>query len=56
MTDEGKRDKSSVNYRHATGEQRCGNCRYMLASGECKRVKGIVQPSEVCDLWEQKRG
>ncbi len=55
-SDAGKRDKSSVNYRHATGEHNCGNCRYMLPDGHCRRVKGMVDPTDVCDVWEAKRG
>ena len=53
--DAGKRDKASVNYRKATGTSNCGNCRYMLADGRCKRVKGMVDPKDVCDVWEAKR-
>lgn len=55
-TDPGKRDKSSVNYRKATGEQRCKTCRYMTMGGMCRRVKGSVEPDDVCDLWDGKRG
>jgi hypothetical protein len=56
--DAGKREKSSVNYRHATGEQRCKTCRYSygpMDSRRCKRVKGQIYPDDTCDLWEAKR-
>ena len=55
--DAGKRDKSSVNYRHASmwGERRCANCRYMLTGSRCRKVKGDIHPDDVCDLWEAKR-
>lgn len=57
--DAGKRDKSSVNYRLATGEQRCKTCRYSygpMDHRECRRVKGQIYPDDTCDLWEAKRG
>jgi hypothetical protein len=60
MTDEdaGKREKSSVNYRGATGAERCKTCRYSYGptgARRCRRVKGIIEPDDVCDLWEAKR-
>lgn len=55
MDDAGKRDKSSVNYRRGTAARNCGNCRFMLADGHCRKVKGMVEPDDVCDLWEAKR-
>jgi hypothetical protein len=49
--DVGKRTKASVDYRKAEGAHRCHNCRSMLDSGRCRKVKGIVAPDHVCDLW-----
>jgi hypothetical protein len=57
--DAGKKDKSSVNYRPADSDQRCKTCRYSYGpTGQrrCKRVAGIIQPDDTCDLWEAKRG
>jgi hypothetical protein len=59
--DDGKRDKSSVDYREASAgaTARCKTCRYSYGptgARRCKRVKGIIQPDDVCDLWEAKRG
>lgn len=55
--DAGKRDKSSVNYRQGTAEKNCHNCRYSYGpttERRCRRVKGIIQPDDLCDLWERK--
>lgn len=52
--DAGKRDKSSVNYREATGRKRCHNCRYSYGpktARRCIKVKGQIKPTDVCDLW-----
>jgi hypothetical protein len=59
--DEGKREKSSVDYRDAApgATSRCKTCRYGYDAPDgrrCKRVKGIIKPDDVCDLWEAKRG
>ena len=56
--DAGKKDKTSVNYRDATGSENCHNCRYSYGpTGDrrCRRVKGKIEPDDVCDLWEAKR-
>jgi broad specificity phosphatase PhoE len=51
--DIGKRAKSSVHYRAASGsDERCGTCRFMKADGGCWKVEGKVLPNDVCDLWE----
>lgn len=50
--DAGKRTKASVDYRKADGAHRCHTCRSMLDSGRCRKVKGIVAPDHVCDLWQ----
>jgi hypothetical protein len=57
--DAGKREKSSVNYRHATDSaHRCKTCRYSygpLDDRRCRLVKGRIYPDDTCDLWEAKR-
>ena len=56
--DAGKRDKSSVNYRDATGSESCHSCRYSYGPKDdrrCKRVKGQIYPDDTCDLWEAKK-
>jgi hypothetical protein len=56
--DAGKREKSSVNYRHATGAERCKTCRYSygpMDSRRCKIVKGQIYPDDTCDEWQAKR-
>jgi hypothetical protein len=56
--DVGKADKTSVNYRHASGDtKRCKTCRYSYGpvdSRRCQKVKGQIKPDDVCDLWERK--
>jgi|CXWL01.1.fsa_nt_gi hypothetical protein len=40
-------------YRKSTDISKvCGNCRYFLEGGACKRVDGYIEPDFVCDLWE----
>ena len=58
--------KESVNYRPATGKQRCGNCVMFhrdkappqtdiyLYSGRCDLVKGFINAEDTCDKWEAK--
>ena len=56
--DAGKRDKSSVNYRRAMDERRCGNCVFSYGpTGDrrCRRVKGQIHPEDTCDLFKEKR-
>lgn len=57
--DAGKRDKASVHYRRAASdEQRCGTCRYSygpLGERRCRIVKGLINPYDTCDEWEQKK-
>jgi len=51
------RSKASVNYRHATGKHRCGNCVMFrlhspdFESGGCTLVKGAIKASDTCDKW-----
>jgi hypothetical protein len=47
-----KVSKSSVNYRPATGAERCGNCS-MFRDGSCTLVEGEIRPSDYCDRWEK---
>lgn len=53
-----KRSKAEVNYRSASGEQRCGNCRFFVPGvkrsfrGQCQLVEGSISADDVCDLWE----
>ena len=56
--DAGKRDKASVNYRRASDDRRCGNCRYSygpVGERRCRIVKGFINPGDTCDRWEAKR-
>ena len=57
--DEGKRDRSSVNYRRAADDvHRCGRCRYSygpMGERRCHIVKGFINPYDTCDLWQAKR-
>ena len=59
MTDHDKRDKASVNYRSTVSlAQRCKTCRYSYGpvdARRCEKVKGIIKPDDVCDLWEAKK-
>ncbi len=43
--------KAAVNYRHATGNRRCGNCS-MYADHACTLVAGRIDPQDTCDRWE----
>lgn len=56
-----KRGKASVNYRKATGNQRCGACAhfqtggaYKAAAGTCELVAGVIEATDVCDLYMAK--
>lgn len=42
--------KSAVNYRDATGNQKCGNCDN-YSSGSCDIVAGSISPTDTCDKW-----
>jgi hypothetical protein len=42
--------KSAVNYRVATGNQKCGNCDN-YSSGSCDIVAGSISPTWTCDKW-----
>ena len=52
-----KVSKASVNYRAATGNQRCGNCAMIRSnppdfeSHSCTLVKGLIDPGDTCDRW-----
>lgn len=51
-------NKSEVNYRQSTGEQRCGNCSMfrplVFGYGSCTLVAGVIRDQDVCDRWEEK--
>ena len=56
-----KVSKSSVNYRPAKGDKRCGNCsmyrrvhRTKGLNGSCTLVEGAIDPADTCDKWEKK--
>ena len=53
--------KSSVNYREAKGDKRCGNCFmyrpshvHKIIKGSCTLVEGVIDPDDTCDKWERK--
>jgi SPP1 gp7 family putative phage head morphogenesis protein len=46
--------KDSVNYRHATGNRKCGNCVMFHPGGTCDLVMGHIKPGDTCDRWEAK--
>lgn len=48
-----KVSKTSVNYRHSFGKEKCGNC-VMFRSGECTLVAGKINEDCVCDKWAAK--
>ena len=51
-----KKDKADVHYtpkaeRH---NERCERCRFFIAdAGQCRRVKGAINPKGWCELWER---
>lgn len=53
MPDNDKLSKASVHYRIGTHAKRCGNCS-MYRDQSCTLVKGIIDPSYVCDRWDRK--
>ena len=52
-----KVSKASVNYRHADGRRRCGNCdMFHPASpfiGSCDLVRGVIDTQDTCREWVQ---
>lgn len=53
-----KKTKEEVNYRKSEedkdGDERCGDCAFIIMPDECKRVRGKIDQDFTCDLW--KRG
>lgn len=49
-----KQTKAQVNYRQATGEQRCGNCS-AYSDGSCSLVAGDIAAAWTCDLYAPAR-
>ena len=47
-----KATKYEVQYGLATTDRTCDNCRYMNSDGTCQKVRGYVQPEDVCIKWE----
>ena len=56
--------KASVNYRAATGKQRCGNCVMFRPSqaesaitlcGRCTLVEGPIRAEDTCDRWAVRK-
>jgi 8-oxo-dGTP diphosphatase len=51
------KDKDEVNYRKATGKERCGNCVMFrlhppdFESGACTLVRGLINEDDTCDEW-----
>lgn len=50
---QGKVSKTSVHYRLASSNHRCGTCD-MYSSGSCTLVEGSIDPGHVCDRWESR--
>jgi hypothetical protein len=49
--------KAEVNYRKATGKQRCGNCsmlRERTIDYTCTLVMGVIKRDDTCDEWSKK--
>lgn len=49
-----KVSKESVNYRPASGKQRCGNC-VMFRPGSCTLVEGKIEAGDTCDRWAPEK-
>ena len=51
-----KKDKPDVHYAAKAEKhgERCELCRFFIASaGQCRRVKGYINPKGWCELWER---
>jgi hypothetical protein len=54
-----KRSKASVDYRHATGKERCKTCSHSYGPDgdrKCHLVVGRIFPDDTCNLFEAKSG
>lgn len=50
-----KATKKAADYERASVKgKNCGTCVSMLASGECRKVQGLVDRAHVCDLYSKK--
>lgn len=53
-----KVSKRAVNYREASGKQRCGNCGMFHPDpphpGRCDLVLGDIEAAMTCDEWIKK--
>lgn len=51
-----KVSKAAVNYREATGKQRCGNCGMFHKGnpGSCDLVLGAIYADDTCNEWVKK--
>jgi hypothetical protein len=51
-----KKTKQAANYRKGSVRQRCGLCvHYRPKPGACELVRGLIEPSALCDLYEPKK-
>ena len=51
-----KISKMAAHYRQTTSKTKnCDTCKYMLRSGNCRVVQGLVKPNYVSDLWRPKQ-
>lgn len=51
-----KKSKASVSYTdHASKHtERCALCEYYIRGGRCEEVRGEIEPSGWCELFEKK--
>jgi hypothetical protein len=51
-----KHDKSEVDYKIATGKDRCGVCEYFEVERKngCAKVKGFIEEQYWCDEFERE--
>ncbi len=49
--------KEEVNYRKSVedrdGDERCGDCAFIVMPAACKRVRGKIDQDFTCDLWKK---
>lgn len=52
---QGKKTKKAANYRKGSIKAQCRMCKhYRAKTASCSEVKGLIEPSYVCDLYENK--
>jgi hypothetical protein len=54
LTKNSKLSKSEVNYRPATGANKCGTCSMFRGPNGCTLVEGVISKGDVCDRWSAK--